>query len=178
MKISTKFLLTIAASALMIPMVAADCDNTGEGEGEGEEGEGEEGEGEEGEGEGEDVCDLTGFDDAAGDGLYAITADWNFEEADSVICDGLAAPNLVFINVLTDGGNFAADIGNTDVEISINGVTSGCTNSPTSQDLGDGTALVLCPLCVDGQEAPADLGVQVTDNDGSVSDAVCVLEAQ
>jgi hypothetical protein len=113
----------------------------------------------------------------AGDGVVAIAADWNFEEPASVICAGQADPNLVFINVVATGGNFANNVAGADVQISVGGAAPRfCSNAPSSQAIDAVDTLVLCPLCVSGQTAPADLAIQVTDTDGSVSTATCVFE--
>ena len=182
MKVSTKFLLTVAATALTLPLMAADCfasDGIAEGEGEGE-GEGAEGEGE-GEGEGEvDDRDCVlggGFADADGDFDAEATATFDGPDA---ICPNAAAPNLIAISVDVTAGEFGdpVAIGNADVQLSIDGgAPTPCTNSPSVVEV-DGFVIVFCPLCISGSEFPADLdvAVQVTDSTDAVSAAVCVDE--
>ena len=127
---------------------------------------------------GEGDCDLSGFANAAGDGAITIAEAVLETDADNIAeCDPVGEAH---VTTFIMSGVYSADWSGNEVKFSREGGTpSFCTSFPIGAALDDAgdcdgaeDCVVICPICF--QDPPADMGVQVTDDDDSESNAICV----
>jgi hypothetical protein len=123
------------------------------------------------------ACNVSGF---ASGTLNVDSATFSNDGIDDgTICLTADQRQLFFVSVIVTDGNFANEVSGSDVRIATSRLNGGaqiaCSNSPSSTVIDGVGSLVFCPVCLTNGDDLTDLAVQVTDNVGSRTPAVCAV---